>query len=311
MTTMSNLSDLVSRAMQEKYRLSLTMPAFNQLVKKYQDMVFGLVYALLQDHFLAQDVTQETFIIAYNKLETLVHPQAFPNWLQRIARRESIKALKERKTVTVSSERTVDGDSASGESKEPSPEEILERKELGRHIQAALTKLPEGQRIPVVLYHIDGYSQTEIADFLELKTNTVKKRIQRGRESMQKDLIGVFKEDLKSIRPSKDDRFIKTINLYLTFDAAAKSGQLDLLEQMLVDGVDIDARDTKDRTLLHWAVETDHVEAVRLLLKYGADQRIADRFGKTAHQLAKKRKNPAVLRLFEAKDTERQADSHE
>jgi len=99
---------------------------------------------------------------------------------------------------------------------------------------------------------------------------------------------------------------IKAINLYTTFDAAAKSGQLDLLEQMLVDGVEINARDAGGRTLLHWAVENDHTEAVRLLLKYGADRTMTDRSRRTAYQLAKKRRNPQVLHLFESEETERQ-----
>jgi ankyrin repeat protein len=117
--------------------------------------------------------------------------------------------------------------------------------------------------------------------------------------------MGLFEKDLKRIRPSKDDRLIKTINLYTTFDAAAKHGQLDLLEQMLVDGVEINAKDASGRTLLHWAVENDHVDAVRLLLKYGADRSIMDRSRNTAYQLARKRGNPAVLHLFHAVDSER------
>ncbi len=302
---MGALRNLVSRAIKEKYIGSANKKAFSELVEKYQDMVFGLVYAVLQDHFLAQDVTQEAFIIAYNKLETLIAPEAFPYWLQRIARRESINALKKRKSVALPRELDNRSDDRSG-ARESLPEEIFEREEAKKKIRAALNNLPEGQRIPVVLYHINGYSQGEIADFLELKVNTVKKRIQRGRESMQKDLMGMFENDLKCIRPSKDDRLLKTINLYLTFDAAAKNGQLDLLEQMLVDGVEIDAKDAGGRTLLHWAVENDHVDAVRLLLKYGADRNINDRSRKTAYQLAKKRGNPAVLRLFESEDTERQ-----
>jgi len=297
---MRTLRSLVSRAIEEKYSGTLEKTAFTELVKKYQDMVFGLVYAILQDHFLAQDVTQETFIIGYSKLETLIEAEAFPYWLQRIARRESINALKKRKTVMLSREL----ENGSG-ARDILPEEIFERKESIQKIRAALNNLPEGQRIPVVLYHIDGYSQGEIADFLELKVNTVKKRIQRGRESMQKDLMGMFEKDLKRIRPSKDDRLIKTINLYTTFDAAAKSGQLDLLEQMLVDGVEIDGKDASGRTLLHWAVENDHADAVRLLLKYGADRTIADRSRKTAYQLAKKRRNPSVLSLFESIEPER------
>ena len=305
---MSNLSSLVSRAIEEKHGASLAKTAFGELVRRYQDMVFGLVYAVLQDHFLAQDVTQETFIIAYNKLDTLLVAEAFPYWLQRIARRESIRALRKRSAAFRRWESNGQSESAA---RDALPEEMLERKESKRRIHAALNNLPEGQRIPVVLFHIDGYCQAEIAEFLELKVNTVKKRIQRGRDQMQKDLMGMFERDLRSIRPSKDDRLIKTINLYMTFDAAAKSGQLDLLEQMLVDGVEIDAKDAAGRTLLHWAVENEHVEAVRLLLKYGADRSITDRSRKTAYQLAKKRGNPGVLALFEEQQPERKDKRHE
>ena len=305
---MSNLSSLVSRAIEEKHGASPAKTAFGELVRRYQDMVFGLVYAVLQDHFLAQDVTQETFIIAYNKLDTLLVAEAFPYWLQRIARRESIRALRKR---SASFRRWESNGQSESAARDALPEEMLERKESKRRIRAALNSLPEGQRIPVVLFHIDGYSQAEIAEFLELKVNTVKKRIQRGRDQMQKDLMGMFERDLRSIRPSKDDRLIKTINLYMTFDAAAKSGQLDLLEQMLVDGVEIDAKDAAGRTLLHWAVENEHVEAVRLLLKYGADRSIKDRSRKTAYQLAKKRGNPGVLALFEEQQPERKDKRHE
>jgi RNA polymerase sigma factor (sigma-70 family) len=300
------LRSLVSRAIDEKYSGSQPKKAFTELVKQYQDMVFGLVYAILQDHFMAQDATQETFITAYDKLDTLIEPEAFPSWLRRIAQRQSITALKKKRPNVLP--RELESES---EAKNDLPEHIFEKKEELQKIRAALNRLPEGQRIPVVLFHINGYSQGEIADFLELKINTVKKRIQRGRENMQKDLMGLFEKDLKSIRPSKDDRLLKAINLYTTFDAAAKNGQLDLLEQMLVDGVEIDAKDAAGRTLLHWAVENDHTEAVRLLLKYGADRTITDRSRKTAYQLAKKRRNSQVLHLFEPAEKEEQQQPDE
>jgi RNA polymerase sigma-70 factor (ECF subfamily) len=296
---MRTLRSLVNQAIDEKHSGSQAKKAFAELVKQYQDMVFGLVYAILQDHFVAQDVTQEAFFIAYDKLDTLIEPEAFPSWLGRIAQRQSIAALKKGRLTVLPRELA----SESG-AKDDLPEHIFEKKEAVQKIRAALNNLPEGQRIPVVLYHIDGYSQGEIAEFLELKINTVKKRIQRGRETMQKDLMDLFEKDLKSIRPSTDDRLLKAINLYTTFNAAAKNGQLDLLEQMLVDGMEINAKDAGGRTLLHWAVENDHTEAVRLLLKYGADRSITDRSRKTAYQLAKKRRNPQVLRLFESAEAE-------
>jgi RNA polymerase sigma-70 factor (ECF subfamily) len=292
---MNDTRELVARAVEEKREGFLTKPAFGELVRRYQDMVFGFVYAIVRDHFLAQDVTQEAFIIAYNKLETLIQGEAFPSWLRRIAGRESSRALRKRGGVCLPPEVM-----ESRASDYRPPEALYEKKEAQDEIRAAVGRLPEGQRIPVILYYIDGYSQSDIADFLELKVNTVKKRIQRGRDNVQKDIMGMVKNDLRNIRPSRDGRLVNTINLYTTFDSAAKTGQLDLLEQMLVDGVGVNSEDSKGRTLLHWAVEANHVEAVRILLKYGADRNKTDSSRKTPYQLAREAGNTAILRLFDS-----------
>jgi ankyrin repeat protein len=93
---------------------------------------------------------------------------------------------------------------------------------------------------------------------------------------------------------------VERINLYTTFDTAAKLGQYDLLEQMLVDGVGVNATDQVGHSLLHWAVEQDHLQAARLLLKYGADIDLRDRNGKSAYHLAKEKDKQPFLTLFKA-----------
>ena len=85
--------DLVERAM------GGDREAFAQLQRRSIDRLYATARLILGDSDLAQDATQEAFIIAYDKLDTLIEPEAFPSWLRRIARRQSIAALKKGSTV--------------------------------------------------------------------------------------------------------------------------------------------------------------------------------------------------------------------
>jgi RNA polymerase sigma factor (sigma-70 family) len=291
-----NIAILVEKALDEKNQCSPLNEAFTAIVAGYQDLIFAYIYGIVQDHYLARDLTQDVFIIAYNKLQTLANYQAFPFWIKQIARRQALKAFRK------SYGRELPWDKIADRPNEAmmGPEQSFERQEVKDEIYDAIRKLPENQRIPVVMYYIDGYSQQDVAHFLAVTVDTVKKRLQRARTNLRKEMMHIMKEDLEQFRPSNDSRLVDRISLYTTFDSVAKIGQLEIMEQMLIDGINVNEKDAGERTLLHWAVENGHEDAVRLLLQNGADPGLTDKSGQTPVQLAKQKKSRAILRLFTA-----------
>jgi DNA-directed RNA polymerase specialized sigma24 family protein len=81
---MDEIHELVTRARASQTDTAPRQAAFNGLVKRYQNMVYGCAYAVLRDFHQAEDVAQESFIDAYLNLDKLENPKAFPGWLRRI-----------------------------------------------------------------------------------------------------------------------------------------------------------------------------------------------------------------------------------
>jgi RNA polymerase sigma factor (sigma-70 family) len=297
---MDDITDLISIALHLKHACSPENRGFSEIVKRFQDIVYGYVFALTRDVFLSEDITQDVFILAYQHLEQLTSSAAFPAWIRQIAKRECIKRFRKNKPPVVSFDALGDY-----KAREKTPDQLYDLKETKHEVRDAIEKLPENQRIPVVLYYIDGYSQKEIADFLCIKLNTVKKRLERGRIGVRKEIEKMVEDDIKRLRPSRNDTLLRKINLYTTFDTAAKNGQITLLEQMIVDGINVNEKDATGKTLLHWAVENNHYEAVVLLLQNKADWTVKDKKGNTCLEYAKKNNNKQIISLLENRKNER------
>jgi len=296
---MNEIGSLIESAIEAKnYRLP-SNDAFTLIVQKYQDMVFGYIFAIIRDYFVAQDLTQEVFIIAYNKLESLCNYNAFSKWLQQIAKRVCLRELDRKKKR----ELPLDNIDIS-ESTALTPEESYELNEFQNEVQRAIAKLPQIHRIPTILYYINDYSQQNVADFLNIGLDTVKKRLERARNYLKVEMTPMLKENLGNIRPSKDDELVTKVSLYTTFDTAAKNEQLELMEQMLVDGIDINEKDAAGKTLLHWAVENGHTDGVRLLIKNGANRFLEDKTGKNSIELAKRKNHKAIIRILGSDETD-------
>jgi ankyrin repeat protein len=181
----------------------------------------------------------------------------------------------------------------------PSPLSTLEQRELTRRIQAALRDLPEKQRLAAVLFYINGYSQPEIAGFLEESVDAVKKQLQRARAGLQERMIDMVQESLHDQRPSRDERLLQTVRLFTSLKTAGDLGQLDVVEMMLVDGADVNARDEEGQTLLHWAVRQGNLEVIEFLLKHGADSQLTDHLSQTPLQSALADGNKTIIRLLQ------------
>ena len=160
--------------------------AFGELVKMFQDAVYGVAYAIVGNFEDAQDIAQEAFIHAWRNLNTLKDLVKFPNWLCRIARNLCIDFLRQRKLETVELEEAIAVHAPS-----PEPLEQTEKKELAESVLAAVRALPEKLRLTTTLFYINGYTVNEIAEFLEAPAGTIKRRLhdsrQRLKESIMKD----------------------------------------------------------------------------------------------------------------------------
>ncbi len=163
--------------------------AFNQLVRLYEGRIYNLCYRMLGDADAAADVSQETFISAYRNLHRF-RGGVFRAWLFRIATNACYDALRVRKrrpavSLNALSEPDEDGPAfdlpASGES----PDEVVLRHELSEAIRQGLARLPEDQRIVVILSDIQGLAYEEIAEVTGTNLGTIKSRLSRARARLR------------------------------------------------------------------------------------------------------------------------------
>ncbi len=267
--------------------------AFAELVERFQDMAYGFAYAILEDPQLAQDAAQEAFITAYRSLAQLQEPKAFPGWFRRVVLTHCHRLTRGQRVATqpVGS----DGEPAASQ---PGPAAVVEEQELMEGVQAAIQALPERQRTTAILYYIDGYSQREVAEFLEVPVAVVKERLHRARAGLRERMLRMVRDDLQAQRPSKDDQFAQSIKLAMALETAAQESQLTVLEMFLVDGLDVNARGRDGQTPLHWAAQRGNVGAAEMLLRYGADPRLADNSGRTPLQWAVEKGHREVAALL-------------
>ncbi|HEY0847331.1 MAG TPA: sigma-70 family RNA polymerase sigma factor [Noviherbaspirillum sp.] len=154
--------------------------AFSELVRRYQDRVYRFLLRLTRSQDDALDLTQDTFLRAYQGLERW-RPQAlFRTWLFRIARNAAFDLLRRDKRVEfVELEEDAEiVDTAAG------PEAVLETAQRYRLLESALERLPAEHREIVLLRDIEEMSYEEIAQVLDLNIGTVKSRIARARATL-------------------------------------------------------------------------------------------------------------------------------
>jgi len=164
--------------------------AFDLLVQKYQHKIIALIGRYVYDHHEAQDVAQETFIKTYRALPNFRGDSAFYTWLYRIA----INTAKNHLVAKGRKPMDVDVDDAQyfeGESELKdiqTPENSLYRDELEQVIKKTLTKLPEDLRVALTLREFEGLTYEDIADVMDCPVGTVRSRIFRARESIDKEI---------------------------------------------------------------------------------------------------------------------------
>lgn len=155
--------------------------AFAPLVERYRDLVYGLAFKVLNNSEWAQEVAQEVFVRAFEKLDGFQGKSSLSTWLYTITYRLAIDALRKRKKEL----RLQDGDGRVGfEAVDPSEELEEDREDLARAVKNVIAKLPEKDAALVFLYYYDELSVAEIAVITRTTKMNVKVRLHRIRKKL-------------------------------------------------------------------------------------------------------------------------------
>ena len=170
--------------------------AHRELIRRYERPVFSLVFRMVRDRELAEDLTQDTFIKVLSHLDRYRADFKFSSWLFKIANNVAIDHLRRRKLDTISIDGSPHATSAEavessrlelGDTAESALDEITSR-ELGSSIEQAIARLRPEYRACILLRHVEDRSYEEIAATLDLPLGTVKTYIHRARHELRRAL---------------------------------------------------------------------------------------------------------------------------
>lgn len=175
------------------------LAAFEQLVRKYDRNVFRIAQHITQNREDAEDVVQDAFLKAYQKLDQFQGNSKFYTWLVRIAVNEALMRLRKRrndKTVSMDDDVETEDGSMQREFADwaPNPEQLFSQTELGDILGKAVQGLPSSFRTVFVLRDVEGMSTEETAEMLGLSIPAVKSRLLRARLQLRDRLSRHFKK---------------------------------------------------------------------------------------------------------------------
>ena len=195
-TTQQSDAQLIQRILQGDQE------AFSPLIKKYQKGVHALAWRKIGDFHIAQEITQDTFLKAYEKLRTLKNPNAFAGWLYVIVANLCLDWLRKNRipmeSLDTADSSEVDKVSYSQYVSEKQEEEADEtRREV---VKELLKKLPESERTVMTLHYLGEMTIKAISEFLGVSQNTVKSRLSRARNRLRQEEDVVIQQNLGSFQ---------------------------------------------------------------------------------------------------------------
>jgi RNA polymerase sigma-70 factor (ECF subfamily) len=176
-----DLAELVARAR------TGDVGAFEALYHSFQAGIHSFIRSQVREAELAADLTQQTFVRAWESLPRLRQEAAFVGWLHRIASnlvRDEVKSGHARLEIAASNAL----DEPMPDPEATAPEEAAVAQGLKTAVWAALGQLPPDQRAAVVMHHMEGMSVAEIAQAMKCRPGTVMSRLSRAREALRRRL---------------------------------------------------------------------------------------------------------------------------
>lgn len=171
--------------------------AFTYLIDKYKNMAYTIAIKIVKNAEDAEEVAQDSFLKAYQKLETFKGNSKFSTWLYTIIYRNAISKIRKKKIVTtdidsfVIDNHTTDFDF---------PQiEAIKNGEQKKYIAAAIDKLPETDALLITLFYLNESSVEEIEKITGLTKTNVKVKIFRARKKLYNELSLLLKEEVKEL----------------------------------------------------------------------------------------------------------------
>ena len=189
---LANLPDADIVALAQQGRES----AFRELIRRYERPVFSLIFRMVRDRELAEDLSQDTFVKVLNHIDRYRPEFKLSSWLFKIANNVAIDHLRRRQLDTVSmsgsphaeTTEAIEATSFDIVAQQESALDEMEARELGSAIEQAIARLRPEYRSCIMLRHVEGRSYEEIAATLDLPLGTVKTYIHRARHELRRAL---------------------------------------------------------------------------------------------------------------------------
>jgi RNA polymerase sigma-70 factor (ECF subfamily) len=167
--------------------------AFAQLVQQHQRRVFSLVFRMLQQYEEACEVTQETFLAAWQGLPSFRGEARFSTWLYRIAYNCSLKQLEQRKRDR-RLQAMINAEQSLAASQQEAVDMGLETRVRQVMVQEQLSQLPTKYRVVLILRHLQDMSYEEMAELLKIPIGTIKTHLFRARNLLKERLETLDRE---------------------------------------------------------------------------------------------------------------------
>lgn len=236
--------------------------SYNKVVLRLQDMAVGYAYSKLGDFHLAEDISQDAFIKAYQELPNLREPAAFLSWFQKIIHTCCLQIQRQKHLKTASLDMVIE---IATDAKNPA--EVMEEQATKDWVLGMVEALPEHERTVITLFYINEYSHREIAAFLNISLYAVNNHLRASRKKLKERVLGMMKKKLQTIAPSRNDYFANFVN----FRTAVESGDLEQVSKVLIEQPNMVHRGNSEWTALHYAAMAGQAEVAKLLIESGAD----------------------------------------
>jgi len=176
--------------------------AFEELVRLHEKKVYTIAYKYMGNYEDAGDITQETFIKAYQVIETFRGEASFGTWVYRIAANKALDELRKRKKFQITSleeEIELEAGSVSKEiaAEDATPEEYYLQQETGQYLQQLLNEMREEYKVVIIMREVEGRTYEEMAKALDCSLGTVKSRLSRARNHLKEKIMQDRREQLR------------------------------------------------------------------------------------------------------------------